>query len=76
MNPDSACRIGLLPQMLRNKIRVVGNAAGEGARLAAVSRKEWKRCCSLAENTEFTELAAEDDFSDFFVEELEFPENL
>lgn len=75
MNPDSACRIGLLPQMLRNKIRVVGNAAGEGARLAAVSRKEWKRCCSLAENTEFTELAAEDDFSDFFVEELEFPEN-
>lgn len=76
MNPDSACRIGLLPKTLRHKIRVVGNAAGEGARLAAVSRTEWERCCILAQKTEFTELAAEDDFSDYFVEELEFPENL
>lgn len=76
MNPASACRIGLLPGALRDRITVIGNAAGEGARLAAVSRREWKRCCDLAYHTGFVELAAEEDFSDLFVEELEFPERL
>lgn len=74
MNPASACRIGLLPEELSDRITVLGNAAGEGARLTAISCQEWKRCSRLAETTEFAELAAENEFSDFFVEELGFPE--
>ncbi len=74
MNPASACRIGLLPGVRPERIEAVGNAAGEGARLAAVSRSEWKRCCRMAKKIGFVELAAEDEFSDLFVEELEFPE--
>ncbi len=74
MSPVSACRIGMLPGIRPERITAVGNAAGEGARLSAVSRKEWRRCCRIAKSIGFVELAAEDDFSDYFVEELEFPE--
>lgn len=74
MNPVSACRIGLLPEVLLDRITVIGNAAGEGARLSAVSQREWERCSRIAKTTEFVELAAEEEFSDFFVDELGFPE--
>lgn len=74
MNPESACRIGMLPDIAPEKIVSVGNAAGEGARIAALNRKEWERCSRIAAGVRFVELAAEASFSDLFVEELEFPE--
>ena len=73
MNPASACEIGLLPMALKDKIEAVGNAAGAGAMLAAVSKEKWNSVQSMADTIEFAELAAEPDFSDIFVEELEFP---
>jgi len=74
MDPASACRIGLIPQELRDRIKAVGNAAGEGAKMAAVNINEFYRVSNMVENTRFTELASDPEFQDCFVEELMFPE--
>lgn len=73
MNPVSACRIGLIPMVLKDKIKAVGNAAGEGALLAALNKEKWEYAKQAASDIEFAELASEPDFSDLFVEELAFP---
>lgn len=72
MDADSACIIGLIPRVLRQKIRPIGNAAGEGAKIAILSRKEWRESRSLSENVSFIELAASPEFQDCFVDQLEF----
>lgn len=72
MKPLSACRIGLIPYELLERITAVGNAAGEGAKLAILNRGEWEHAKELAEQTEFLELATSLHFQDCFVDELEF----
>lgn len=74
MDPRGACRIGMLPGILKDRIIPVGNAAGEGAKLALLSKEELARAERLARHTEFLELAALPEFQDQFVDELEFPE--
>lgn len=74
LNPASACRIGMIPPCLADRIRGIGNAAGEGAKRGAVSGAEFARAGKLAVNTEFLELASLSDFQDRFVEALEFCE--
>ncbi len=75
MKPLSACRIGLLPFELLERITVVGNAAGEGAKIALLNRGEWAHAKELAEKTEFLELATSPRFQDCFVDALEFSIN-
>lgn len=74
MSPESACAIGLIPQVLKERIIPIGNAAGEGAKMAALSKDEFMRAASAAGRVEFLELAASPKFQDCFVDELEFPE--
>ena len=74
MNPASACAIGLLPPELENRILSIGNAAGEGAKMAVLNQEEFKRSSRLSEETRFVELALERNFQDVYVEELLFPE--
>ena len=74
MDPDSACDIGLIPVELRSKTRPVGNAAGEGAKLALTDRSAWERAEALARKAEFLELATLPEFQDAFVDAMEFPE--
>lgn len=74
MNPASACRIGMIPPVLLNKITPIGNAAGEGAKLCALSRAEFAYSQTLAKETEFLELASLPNFQDFYVDALEFAE--
>ena len=72
INPDNACAIGLIPPALRNRIRQVGNAAGEGARLALLDADRWTDAVALAGGTTFLELATMPEFQDEFVEQLTF----
>lgn len=74
MSPHSACGIGMIPQELEDRIVPIGNAAGEGAKIAALNYEEYKRCQRIAENCEFLELATHPDFQDTFVDMMEFPE--
>lgn len=74
LSPDSACAIGLIPPGLRGRIRPIGNAAGEGARLLVLHEEEKEYAQALAAKTEYLELASCRQFQDTFVDELEFPE--
>ena len=73
MSPASACGIGLIPPELEDRVMAIGNAAGQGARLCALSLDEYRRSSGLARHIEYLELAADPAFQDVFVDELEFP---
>lgn len=74
MEPHSACGIGMIPAELEERIVPVGNAAGEGAKIAALNYEEYKRCQRISTGCEFLELATHPDFQDTFVDLMEFPE--
>lgn len=75
MDPVSACRIGMIPECLQDRIRLVGNAAGEGAKVCALSEGEFLRTSQIARQTEFLELATCPDFQDCYVDALAFGED-
>ncbi|MGL5316261.1 MAG: ASKHA domain-containing protein [Peptostreptococcaceae bacterium] len=73
MSPQSACDIGLIPKELKNKIIPIGNAAGEGAKIAALNGEEFKNTQKTVCKVAFLELATNSNFQDCFIDELEFP---
>ncbi len=73
MDPKSACGIALIPPALHDKVLAIGNAAGQGSKLCALSLAEYERSSVLAKKMEYLELAADPAFQDAFVDELEFP---
>lgn len=72
MDPISAGKTGLLPPTLSEKVKPVGNAAGEGARIALVNEQEMQELDELVRRIEFAELAASAEFQDYFIDELNF----
>ena len=74
LTPASACRIGMIPPVLLDRIVPIGNAAGEGAKLCALSADEFAYSQKLAKDTEFLELASLPQFQDCYVDALEFSE--
>ena len=74
MDPASACTIGMIPGCLQDRIRPIGNAAGEGAKLCALSEAEFAYSRELARQTQFLELASLPDFNDCYVDCLLFGE--
>ena len=74
LTPASACRIGMIPPVLLDRITPIGNAAGEGAKLCALNREEYLYSQRLAKETEFLELASLPQFQDCYVDALEFSE--
>lgn len=72
MDSESACTIGLIPYELHDRIKAVGNAAGEGSKLACLNQGQYAYACKLAEEAEFIELANEAEFQDVFVDQLQF----
>jgi len=75
LNPASACRIGMLPPCLEERVVPIGNAAGEGAKLCALSREAYTYSQILAKGTEFLELASLPRFQDCYVDALLFSED-
>lgn len=72
LTPASACRIGMIPPVLLDRIEAVGNAAGEGAKLCALNRREFAYSQMLAAKTEFLELASCPEFQDCYIDHLMF----
>ena len=70
MDPASACRIGLIPPILEEKIVAVGNAAGSGAKLLACTDGGPAR--ELAARVEFLELASVPEFRRSFGKNMGF----
>ncbi len=76
LNPESACRIGLLPEELRDRIEAVGNAAGSGAKMLACDKDLLPLTQSLVEKIEFLELASLPAFSRTFAKSMNFREGI
>lgn len=72
MDPHSACRIGMIPMELQERIEMIGNAAGEGSIIATLNHNEFLHAQTIREQTQFLELASSPDFQDTFVDNLMF----
>ena len=75
INPASARTIGLVPWVPVERIVAVGNAAGEGAKIALLSFREREAANRIPEFIEYLELSGRPEFNDIFTEALAFPEN-
>ena len=73
LSPASAIRIGLVPKLPVLRIVSAGNVAGEGAKMALLSKPERAGANALLEEVEYVELSDRSDFNDRFVDELAFP---
>ena len=72
LNPENACRIGLLPPELLGKIESVGNAALEGACRMALDFAAFRQTEVLAGQVEYVELASHPRFSKTFAAAMRF----
>jgi len=72
INHDSAVTTGLIPKELKDKIRVVGNSAGYGAKLCTMSEKHLKECDQIAKNCTNIELSTESLFMSEYIENMSF----
>ncbi len=73
LSPASAIRIGLVPKLPVLRIVSAGNVAGEGAKMALLSKPERAGAVALLDEVEYVELSDRGDFNDRFVDELSFP---
>lgn len=69
---DNAAAIGLIPQSLVQKSRVLGNAALSGAAMILRSCGLQDACTALAEQARTIELAADPDFMNFYMDHMMF----
>ncbi len=74
INPASARAIGLVPWVPVERIIAVGNAAGEGAKIALLSFREREAANRIPEFIEYVELSGRPEFNDIFTTALAFPE--
>lgn len=72
LNPHSACVVGIIPGELEHKIKMVGNAAGTGAKLALLSAGEFNRVTAIAESVDFVELGSYAGFNSIFARSMYF----
>ena len=73
LNPDSACRIGLLPAELSGRITAAGNLAGVGAKMTAMNQAQFALTTELVRRLEFIELAEMPTFQKTFAECMMLP---
>ena len=69
----SALRIGLLPDIGPERIRLIGNAALTGAKMALLSRQVRTDAERIRDETRHVELAALPGFTDAFADAMLFP---
>jgi uncharacterized 2Fe-2S/4Fe-4S cluster protein (DUF4445 family) len=69
----SAAAIGLFPDCDPERVLAVGNAAGDGARIALLNIDKRKEADSRARQVEYVELTVEPDFNRTFTKALIFP---
>ena len=73
ISKENALAIGLFPDCALERVYSVGNAAGEGARLALISLDKRREAEEIARKVEYVELTVEPEFQKYFVDALHFP---
>lgn len=67
INKESARMIGIFPEIDLEKIQVIGNAAGTGARMCLVSDCAKENAENLSKTTKYLELGIDEDFQRIFL---------
>jgi len=70
---ESALVMGMFPDCPLEKVQAVGNAAGDGAKLALLDRGKRREAAEIARQVEFVETAVEADFQERFALAMAFP---
>ena len=73
INKEEAMILGMFPDCDLANVYAVGNAAGDGARIALLNREKREEAEDVAREVEYMELTIEADFQREFIEALEFP---
>jgi uncharacterized 2Fe-2S/4Fe-4S cluster protein (DUF4445 family) len=68
LDPNDILRIGMVPPVPVQSIHTIGNAAGDGARMALFNRHHRRRSLALARQMRVLELTNRPEFQDLFVE--------
>ncbi len=73
IDPRFAMAIGLIPDCDLSRVVSVGNAAGDGARIALLNREQRQEAERLARRAEYVETAAHPRFHEYYVDAMTFP---
>lgn len=73
IDKESALVMGMFPDCDLERVQAVGNAAGDGAKLALLDRGKRREAQEIAQSVEFVETAVEADFQDRFALAMAFP---
>ncbi|HEY7600514.1 MAG TPA: ASKHA domain-containing protein, partial [Candidatus Limnocylindrales bacterium] len=73
IDPLHAMILGLYPDCALEKVYAVGNAAGDGARIALLSKARRREAAELARRVEYIETAIDPDFQNEFVRAMHLP---
>lgn len=72
IDKKSACKIGLIPAELKDKINAAGNTAGMGAVAVLISAEAKARIKKVREISEYVELSGDSFFMDEYIERMTF----
>ena len=73
IDPQYAMLLGLIPDCALANVHAVGNAAGDGARIALLNRKKRQEAQEIAHWVKYVETAVDPDFQSEFVSALHLP---
>jgi len=73
VSKENALAIGLFPKCELEKVYSVGNAAGDGARIALINIDKRQEAEDVVKKVEYVELSIEPNFQNLFIEALPFP---
>ena len=73
IDPKYAMILGLIPDCDLEKVSAVGNAAGDGARIALLNREKRREAQEIAHWIRYVETAVDPDFQEEFVDAMYLP---
>lgn len=73
LRPASLVALGVLPAVVEDRIRSVGNVAGMGAKLALGPSENLAAARQIARWVEHVQLERQPEFMDVFARQLAFP---
>jgi len=74
LDREDAITIGLFPNLGKDTIEIVGNAAGKGALLSLLNEDNKRQFDAISRKTQVVELASHPDFQTTFINALNFPD--
>jgi uncharacterized 2Fe-2S/4Fe-4S cluster protein (DUF4445 family) len=73
IDPKHAMVLGLIPDCKLDNVHAVGNAAGDGARIALLNRFKRRQAQDIANRVKYIETAVDPDFQEEFVKAIHLP---